>query len=64
MPAFRAPLDDIRYLLNDVHDIGQLAALPGFEDATPEMIEEVLKGGARRCSSPSTSRGTPRASRW
>lgn len=49
MPAFRAPLDDIRYLLNDVHDIGQLAALPGFEDATPEMIEEVLKGGATFC---------------
>ena len=49
MPAYRAPLDDIRYLLNDVHDIGQLAALPGFEDATPEMIEEVLKGGATFC---------------
>ncbi|MFO0073494.1 MAG: acyl-CoA dehydrogenase family protein, partial [Gemmatimonas sp.] len=49
MPAFHAPLDDIRYLLHDVHDIGQLAALPGFEDATPEMIDEVLSGGARFC---------------
>ncbi len=49
MPAFKAPLDDIRYLLNDVHDIGQLSALPGFEDATPEMIEEVLAGGATFC---------------
>jgi alkylation response protein AidB-like acyl-CoA dehydrogenase len=49
MPAFHAPLDDIRYLLHDVHDIGQLAALPGFEEATPEMIDEVLRGGARFC---------------
>ncbi len=49
MPAFKAPLDDIRYLLHDVHDIGQLSKLPGFEDATPEMIDEVLAGGATFC---------------
>jgi alkylation response protein AidB-like acyl-CoA dehydrogenase len=49
MPAYNAPLDDIRYLLNDVHNIGQLSALPGFEDATPEMIDEVLAGGAKFC---------------
>ncbi|MCA0377152.1 MAG: acyl-CoA dehydrogenase C-terminal domain-containing protein [Gemmatimonadetes bacterium] len=49
MPSFKAPLDDIRYLLHEVHDIGQLAALPGYEDATPEMIDEVLKGGASFC---------------
>ena len=29
MPTYQAPLDDIRFLLHDVHDIGQLAALPG-----------------------------------
>ena len=49
MPAYHAPLDDIRYLLNDVHDIGQLSQFPGFEDATPAMIEEVLAGGATFC---------------
>lgn len=49
MPSYKAPLDDIRYLLHDVHDIGQLASLPGFEDATPEMIDEVLAGGASFC---------------
>lgn len=49
MPTYTAPLDDIRYLLHEVHDIGQLAALPGFEDATPAMIDEVLAGGATFC---------------
>ncbi|MBL0940223.1 MAG: acyl-CoA dehydrogenase C-terminal domain-containing protein [Gemmatimonadaceae bacterium] len=49
MPSYRAPLDEIRYLLHDVHNIAQLAALPGFEDATPEMIDEVLAGGAAFC---------------
>ncbi len=49
MPSYKAPLDDIRFLLHDVHDIGQLAKLPGYEDATPEMIDEVLAGGATFC---------------
>lgn len=49
MPTYKAPLDDIRFLLNDVHDVGQLALLPGFEEATPEMIDQVLEGGAKMC---------------
>jgi len=49
MPSYRAPLQDIRYLLHEVHDIAQLSRLPGFEDATPEMIDEVLAGGASFC---------------
>jgi alkylation response protein AidB-like acyl-CoA dehydrogenase len=49
MPSYRAPLQDIRYLLHDVHDIAQLSRLPGFEDATPDMIDEVLAGGASFC---------------
>ncbi|WP_291155283.1 acyl-CoA dehydrogenase C-terminal domain-containing protein [Gemmatimonas sp. UBA7669] len=49
MPSYRAPLQDIRYLLHEVHDIAQLSRLPGFEDATPDMIDEVLAGGAAFC---------------
>lgn len=46
MPAYKAPLDDIRFLLHDVHNVGQLAQLPGYSEATPEMIDEILGGGA------------------
>ena len=49
MPAYKAPLDDIRFLLHDVHDVAQLAALPGFEEATPDMIDAVLIEGAKIC---------------
>jgi len=49
MPAFKAPLDDIRFLLNDVHNVAQLAELPGYEDATPDMIDAVIEGGATFC---------------
>jgi alkylation response protein AidB-like acyl-CoA dehydrogenase len=49
MPAYKAPLDDIRFLLHDVHDVAQLSALPGFEEATPDLIDAVLTEGATLC---------------
>lgn len=49
MPAYKAPLDDIHFLLHDVHNVAQLAALPGFEDATPDVIDAVLAEGAKMC---------------
>ena len=49
MPAYKAPLDDIKFLLHDVHNVGQLSALPGFEDATPDVIDAVLTEGATLC---------------
>ena len=49
MPSNRAPLDDIRFVLDHVIGIEQLTALPGHEDATPEMIHTVLAEGARIC---------------
>ncbi len=49
MPAYKAPLDDIRFLLHDVHNVAQLSALPGFEEATPDVIDAVLAEGAAIC---------------
>ncbi|MDB4887537.1 MAG: Acetyl-CoA dehydrogenase-like C-terminal domain protein [Gemmatimonadetes bacterium] len=49
MPTYKAPLDEIRFLLEDVHDVGQLAAMPGYEEATPDLLFAVLEEGARLC---------------
>ncbi len=49
MPAYKAPLDDIRFLLHDVHNIGQLSALDGFAEATPDVIDAVITEGATFC---------------
>jgi alkylation response protein AidB-like acyl-CoA dehydrogenase len=49
MPTYRAPLDDIRFVLQHVHGVGQLAELPGFEEATPDVIDAVLTEGAALC---------------
>ncbi|HEX5581764.1 MAG TPA: acyl-CoA dehydrogenase family protein, partial [Gemmatimonadaceae bacterium] len=49
MPSYKAPIDDIRFLLEDVLDAGQLSRLPGYEEATPEMLVAVLEEAGRLC---------------
>ncbi|MGV3710990.1 MAG: acyl-CoA dehydrogenase family protein, partial [Gemmatimonas sp.] len=49
MPSYRAPMDDIRFLFHDVHNVGQLAELPGFAEATPDVIDAVLAEAANVC---------------
>jgi alkylation response protein AidB-like acyl-CoA dehydrogenase len=49
MPTYRAPLDDIRFVLHDVHGVARLAELPGCEEATPDVVDAVLAEGAAVC---------------
>jgi alkylation response protein AidB-like acyl-CoA dehydrogenase len=49
MPTYKAPLDDVRFLLHEVLDVAQISQLPGFEDATPDVIDAVLAEGAKLC---------------
>ena len=42
MQTYNAPLRDMRFVLHELLDASQLAALPGFEDATPDVIDAVL----------------------
>jgi alkylation response protein AidB-like acyl-CoA dehydrogenase len=49
MPIYRAPLEDIRFLFHEVLDIGHLTSLPGYADATGDLVDSVLAEGARFC---------------
>lgn len=49
MPVYTAPLDNIRFVLNDVLGVEKLSTLPGFEEATPDMIDQIIEGGAAIC---------------
>jgi len=67
MPTYHAPLDDVRFVLEDVLDAGQLAALPGFEDATPEMLLAVIAEAGRLCEevlAPLNQSGDAQGCRW
>lgn len=47
MPTYTAPVDDTRFVLEHLADLQGLAALPGFDEATPELVESVLAQAAR-----------------
>jgi alkylation response protein AidB-like acyl-CoA dehydrogenase len=49
MPSYKAPLDDIRFILNEVIDAGQLAQLPGYGEATAETMGSILEEAAKVC---------------
>jgi len=47
MPSYKAPIDDALFLLNDVFHFDRYGNLPGFADATPDLVEAVLREAAR-----------------
>lgn len=49
MPAYRAPVEDTKFVLNELLDIRRYNNLPGFADATPDMIEAILAEMAKLC---------------
>ncbi|WP_298957512.1 acyl-CoA dehydrogenase C-terminal domain-containing protein [uncultured Methylobacterium sp.] len=49
MPSYKAPVEDVLFLLDDVFAIQGYGHLPGFSDASPDVIEAVLTEGAKLC---------------
>ncbi len=43
MPEYQAPLKDMQFAINELTDINLLTSMPGFEDATPDMVEAILE---------------------
>ncbi len=47
MPHYRAPVEDTLFLLSDVLGVHGRANLAGFADATPDVMEAVLREGGK-----------------
>ncbi|MDZ5697160.1 acyl-CoA dehydrogenase C-terminal domain-containing protein [Chelativorans sp. M5D2P16] len=47
MPTYRAPVRDTLFVLRDVLGYGRYDNLPGFADASPDVLEAILAEGAR-----------------
>ena len=39
----------MRFVLNELLDVGEIATLPGYEDATPDVIDAMIEEGAKLC---------------
>ena len=47
MPIYRAPVQDTLFVLNEVLGYQRYRNLPGFADATPDVLEAILAEGAK-----------------
>ena len=47
MPTYKAPTRDAIYLINEVLRIADLSDLPGFEAATPDLVETLVEEAGR-----------------
>jgi len=45
--SYVAPIKELQFVLTELADIGSVARHPGFEEATPDMVEAILEEAGR-----------------
>ncbi|MCC7276492.1 MAG: acyl-CoA dehydrogenase, partial [Alphaproteobacteria bacterium] len=67
MPTYVAPVDDLRYVLEDVLQVERHANLPGYAELSPGFILDFLRGAAAICEGvalPLNQSGDAEGCRW
>jgi acyl-CoA dehydrogenase len=49
MPSYKAPVEEVLFLLHDVFQIQRYNNLPGFAEATPDVVEAIVSEAAKLC---------------
>jgi acyl-CoA dehydrogenase len=49
MPSYRAPVEDVKFILGDVLAIERYSNLAGFGEASPDVIDAILEEAAKLC---------------
>jgi alkylation response protein AidB-like acyl-CoA dehydrogenase len=49
MPVYRAPLDDYRFLMNELFEVEKQKDLPMFGDLSADLLEDILSNAGKFC---------------
>ena len=49
MPVYRAPVEDYRFLINEVLEVDKHRDLPGFADLSAELVDDILSNAGKFC---------------
>ena len=47
MSDYKAPVKDMRFVMDEIVGLTEVSSLPGFEEATPDMADAILEEAAR-----------------
>lgn len=67
MNGYNAPLQDMRFVLNELAGMAEVSGLPGYAEATPDVIEAILDESAkftRDVLAPLNASGDREGARW
>jgi alkylation response protein AidB-like acyl-CoA dehydrogenase len=67
MSAYQAPLKDMRFVLNELAGLGEVAKLPGYGEASPDTVDAILEEASKFASGvldPINYSGDQEGSKW
>jgi alkylation response protein AidB-like acyl-CoA dehydrogenase len=67
MSDYVAPLKDMRFVLKELAGLDQVAKLPGCEDASAELVDQILEESGKFCAevlAPLNQSGDEEGSKW
>ena len=50
MPVYSPPQENIKFILHDVLNASSLSDLPGYEDVSEDLIDQILEEGGKICA--------------
>jgi alkylation response protein AidB-like acyl-CoA dehydrogenase len=49
MPVYNPPAENIKFILHDVLNASQLSELPGFEEVSEDLMDQIIEEGGKIC---------------